>query len=326
MDTELITVIVPIYNVEKYLKKCIDSIINQSYTNLEIILVDDGSPDSCGKICDEYAKKDNRIKVIHKENGGLSDARNHGIDLAQGKYITFVDSDDYINSKYIESLHNAIQVNNTKISQCNILRVNEKDEIIEKRGYEDVLIKTGKEILGEAYGEHCVENVVAWNKMYEIELFKHLRYPIGKIHEDEFTTYKILYNVDKVAIVKDYLYNYRKNQNSITESKFNLKRLDMLEAFEGKMEFFKQKNEKYLYELTQRQYLYTIIYNYRKTLQNIPNPKEVLKKMLTKYRIEYRNAKDNNVITKREKLKMTIYYYWPRAFYAIQDIKRGLSE
>ena len=104
LNEELISVIIPIYKVEKYLRECIDSIINQSFKNLEIILVDDGSPDNCGKICDEYAKKDNRLKVIHKENGGLSSARNAGLDIATGEYISFVDSDDYVSNKFIENL------------------------------------------------------------------------------------------------------------------------------------------------------------------------------------------------------------------------------
>ena len=108
---DLISVVVPIYNVENYIKKCVDSILSQTYKNLEIILVDDGSPDNCPQICDEYAQKDNRIKVIHKENGGLSDARNAGIDISKGKFITFIDSDDYIEKDYVEVLYNSIKEN-----------------------------------------------------------------------------------------------------------------------------------------------------------------------------------------------------------------------
>ena len=117
MNKEVISIVVPIYKVEKYIKKCIDSIIEQTYKNLEIILVDDGSPDGCAKICDEYAKKDKRIKAIHKENGGLSDARNVGIDISTGKYICFVDSDDYIENNYIELLYKCIVENLVSIGQ-----------------------------------------------------------------------------------------------------------------------------------------------------------------------------------------------------------------
>ena len=115
---DLISIVIPVYKVEKYLEKCVESVINQTYKNLEILLVNDGSPDNCPKICDEYAQKDNRIKVIHKENGGLSDARNAGIDVATGKYITFIDSDDYISNDYVEYMYNLLKQNNTKKYWC----------------------------------------------------------------------------------------------------------------------------------------------------------------------------------------------------------------
>ena len=149
MENQLISIIVPIYNVEKYLKQCIESIISQTYRNIEIILVDDGSPDNCGKICDEYSQKDKRIIVLHKENGGLSDARNKGIDIAKGDYLTFVDSDDFVNIDYIEKLYNSIKFNNTKLAQCGISKVDENNEIIEKLNYEKNQIKTSHEILNE---------------------------------------------------------------------------------------------------------------------------------------------------------------------------------
>ena len=117
---DLITIVVPVYKVEKYIDRCVTSILNQTYKNLQIILVDDGSPDNCGKICDEYAKKDNRIEVIHKENGGLSDARNAGINIAKGKYIAFVDSDDYVSNDYIEYMYKILKKENAKISICEL--------------------------------------------------------------------------------------------------------------------------------------------------------------------------------------------------------------
>lgn len=181
MDSqELISVIIPIYNVEKYLKKCIDSIINQTYKNLEIILVDDGSPDNCGKICDEYAKKDQRIRVIHKKNGGLSDARNAGIDIAKGKYIAFVDSDDYVEKEYIEIMYKELKKNNVKIVQCGINKISDNEEIIDNYGYlKDELINSQR-IMEEKYTKYPISNVVAWNKLYDIDLFKNIRYPVRK--------------------------------------------------------------------------------------------------------------------------------------------------
>ena len=247
---ELVSIVIPIYNVEQYLEECIKSVIMQTYTTLQIILVDDGSTDNSGEIADNFVKEDKRIQVIHKKNGGLSDARNYGIELATGKYITFIDSDDYVENTYIEKLYNAIKKNNTKVSQCNISKVNNQNEVIEEIGYNVNEVKNTKKMLKEIYSQHWIENTVVWNKMYLTELFKDIRYPIGKIHEDEFITYKILYNVKEIALVNEHLYNYRENVNSITRRKFTLSKLDILEAFEERLEFFKKNNEQQLHELT----------------------------------------------------------------------------
>ena len=135
---DLISIVIPVYKVEKYLEKCVESVINQTYKNLEILLVNDGSPDNCPKICDEYAQKDNRIKVIHKENGGLSDARNAGIDVAAGKYIAFVDSDDYVSNDYIEYMYNLIKEYNTQMATCETEVINaEKNKVIKPREFEE---------------------------------------------------------------------------------------------------------------------------------------------------------------------------------------------
>ena len=318
MNQSLVSIVVPIYNVEKYLPQCIDSIINQTYQNIEIILVDDGSPDNCGKICDDYANKDERIKVIHKENGGLSDARNYGIDVAIGKYIVFVDSDDYIDNKYIEILYNAIKTNNTRVSQCNILKVNDKGEALTKVGYLDNQIKNGKCMIKDLYKGHTTENIVTCNKMYEIELFENLRYPFGKIHEDEYTTYKILYNTDKIAVINEYLYNYRQNQNSITGRKFNIKRLDKLEAYDERMKFFEQKGEKELYELTAKTYLGEIRECYVKTRKHIAHSKELQKELIRKYRENYKKAIKFENISHIAKIKGFVFHISPKLYYYLK--------
>ena len=204
---ELISVIVPIYNVEKYLNKCIESIINQSYSNLEIILVDDGSKDSSGIMCDSYILKDKRIKVIHKENGGLSDARNVGIDKAKGEYIVFIDSDDWIDEKMIEILYNIIKKNNSDISICDyFLAYNE--EIQTQKEDIEIINLSNIEALKKIYDKDLgVCMIVAWNKLYKRNLFKDdIRYPYGKIHEDEFTTYKLLYKAEKISYTKQKMY------------------------------------------------------------------------------------------------------------------------
>lgn len=318
MEEQLISVVVPIYNVEKYIKECIESIINQTYKNLQIILVDDGSEDNSSKICDEYSKKDNRINVIHKSNGGLSDARNYGIDIAKGEYITFIDSDDFVSSTYIEKLYNAIKENNVKISQCGIVKVNNKNEKLEKIGYLENEIKSGKQLIKEIYKGHWTENIVVWNKMYCIELFKCVRYPVGKIHEDEYVTYKILYEFEKIAIIKDYLYNYRQTDESIVGKKFNLKRLDILEALEERINFFKNAEEIELYDLTLRCYLQKIAENYVKTRLYIKDNKNILKELIKKYRQNYKLVLKAKKIKLFIRLRMGIFYISPTMFYIIK--------
>ena len=182
---ELITIVVPIYNVEEYLNKCIETILCQTYENIEILLIDDGSTDNCGNICDLYAKKDSRVKVIHKENGGLSDARNTGIEAANGKYICFIDSDDYISPIFIETLYNLCKENNTKISQCSFNIVydnNGKSEEAEQ----EVNIYTSEEMVKNLYNEKYVETVIVCDKLYDITLFKNIKFPKGKINEDQY--------------------------------------------------------------------------------------------------------------------------------------------
>lgn len=223
----LVSVIVPIYKVEQYLTHCIKTISEQTYKNLEIILVDDGSPDNCGKMCDEFAEQDRRIKVMHKQNGGLSDARNVGIDVATGEYITFIDSDDYVMPDMIESLMNIIAKENTDIAQCNFVR--SKNDYIDEQQHESS--QSGKftvyfEDKMSAYLKDNKINTVAWGKIYKRSLFNEIRFPVGRLHEDVFTTYKLIHEADTVAVT-DYIgYVYRITENSITTSKFSPKKLD----------------------------------------------------------------------------------------------------
>ena len=321
MENQLISIIVPIYNVEKYLKECIESIINQTYKNIEIILVDDGSPDNCGKICEEYSQKDKRIIVIHKENGGLSDARNKGIDIAKGDYLTFIDSDDFVNIDYIEKLYSSIKLNNTELAQCGISKVNENNEIIEKLNYDENYIKTSHEILNELYGKHLIENVVIWNKMYAKELFKNIRFPVGKIHEDEFTTYKIFYSVDRISLLSDCLYNYRQTNESIIGKKFNKKRLNLLEALEERMNFFKNRNEIDLYEKTLKFYIEQLRLYYIKVKKYIEDSEYRQKNIIKKYKNTYKNYLKNKNLHIKDKLKTVFFVIFPNLFYLIKKNK-----
>ncbi|QGZ27068.1 glycosyltransferase [Streptococcus ruminicola] len=238
--SDLISIVVPVYNVESYLEKCIDSILNQSYSNFELILVNDGSTDNSGKICSDFEKKDSRIKVINKDNGGLSDARNHGIDIASGRYITFIDSDDFVEVDYIFYLYNLLKKYGTKISICayNILLEN-GEKINLGKGFEETLMSkedSFKRMLNEEGF-----SVSAWAKMYDLELFTGVRYPFGKLCEDNGTTYKLIDKVDKVAYGNIPKYNYLKRNGSIMLSDFNLRKLDMIDLTDVMCDYLESK-------------------------------------------------------------------------------------
>lgn len=215
MEKELISIIVPIYNVEKYLNKCVESILKQTYDNLEIILVDDGSLDNCGNICDEYAKKDSRIIVLHKTNGGLSDARNKGINIAKGKYIGFVDSDDYIDNDMFEILYNLCKNNNADISMISYKEIENEIIINENSNYTNKVFKYNNiEAIKELLKDEKIKNY-AWNKLYKKELFDGIEYPIKMAYEDVGTTYKLFEKAKKVIWYDIPKYNYIRRDTSI---------------------------------------------------------------------------------------------------------------
>lgn len=221
---KLLSVVVPVYNVEKYLDRCIKSIINQTYKNLEIILVDDGSVDASGKICDKYAFKDKRINVIHKENEGLSEARNTGIKLSKGNYITFVDSDDYIDERMYEILINDLEKYDVDIASCDYLRI--VDYSKKAKISSEVLIYSKEEALikllrNEEYKDY------AWNKIYKKKLFDGVLYPKGRVQEDVATTYKLILNANSVSYNKSKLYFYLKRKGSILDTWNSKNELDL---------------------------------------------------------------------------------------------------
>lgn len=220
-----ISVIVPVYNVEKYLDKCIDSIVNQTYKNLEIILVDDGSPDNCPQMCDAWAEKDSRIKVIHKSNGGLSSARNAGLDVSTGQYIVFVDSDDYISSLYCEKLYKALIDNSADLSICGVKKIYPDSKDGEVSNIQDENL-TQDEFFDKMEGFCGWCWVVAWNKLYSRKLFSEIRYPEGKLYEDDWIIHDIIYNCKKISTVSEALYYYVQRENSIISGKYSIENLD----------------------------------------------------------------------------------------------------
>lgn len=222
----LISIIVPVYNVEMYLAKCVDSILAQTYTNLEIFLVNDGSFDCCGKLCDEYAKEDKRIKVIHKKNGGLSDARNVAIDVATGEFITFIDSDDYVTDDYIMTLYSLIEKYECKVSIAlyNTFVEGSKPKVVNRVYREDC--QTNIKAIEEMFYQEKYDTA-SWAKLYHSSLFATgIRYPKGIVYEDLATTYLLIFQSDKVAFCNRRIYNYLLRRDSIEGSSFSSKKMD----------------------------------------------------------------------------------------------------
>lgn len=237
-----ISVIVPVYKVEPYIRRCIDSILAQTYADFELILIDDGSPDNCGMICDEYAGKDSRIHVIHQENGGLSAARNAGIDWAfansDSAWLTFIDSDDWVHPEYLERLLNAAVENDLSVSICGYAQTDGNEPEIDPEMLSPVVWDTE-----DFYVKHNVNAVIACGKLYRKECFEIIRYPLGKLHEDEFTTYKILFQYEHVVVIPAALYAYYINFSGITKSGITRFRIDWFTALEEQIEYLHQ--EKY---------------------------------------------------------------------------------
>ena len=236
---DLISVIVPVYKVEPYLDRCVRSIVDQTYQNLEIILVDDGSPDNCPAMCDAWAGRDGRIRVIHKPNGGLSDARNAGMAAAAGEYIAFVDSDDWISGEFLELLHRAMMETEADLAACDAAAVCGAEEIPALTGTPCITAHTRQEAMADlARGKGF--RAVAWNKLYKRSLLDNEAFPVGKLHEDEFFTYRVIDKCARLAYVDRPLYYYFQREGSIMTVR-SARHLDALEAYLARQSLFRER-------------------------------------------------------------------------------------
>lgn len=226
-DMPLVSVIIPVYNVRRYLSKCIESVREQTYKNIEIIIVDDGSTDGSGEICEEYAKQDERVLILHKENGGLSSARNVALDIFHGEYVTFIDSDDYVKKTYVEKMVRLIKENEADISIVNFIRVYD-GKTQKKIKKTSVKIYKNLDAMADMFYQKNVV-VSAWAKLYHRNLFTKIRYPVGKLYEDLGTTYKLFFLSNKIAYSSEQLYYYSQRKDSIMQEKFSLRKLDRIE-------------------------------------------------------------------------------------------------
>lgn len=266
-ENPLISVIVPIYKVEDYLKRCVDSIINQTYSNLEIILVDDGSPDNCPQICDAYAKQDARIKVVHKENGGLSDARNAGMEIATGEYISFIDSDDYVHMDMLNILLDVMLKEDCEIAQCGTVKFNEGETVALNEVDYEVKVYNTKEALKELINDgHFVQTV--WNKLYKADIALKLPFRKGKLNEDEYWTYIVFAQSKNIAEVTAGMYFYLQRSTSIMGENYSIRRLDALEAKSERQEYLQEKFPE-LADNACKNLFFSCIYSYQKVLCNM---------------------------------------------------------
>lgn len=241
----LISIIIPVYNTGEYLVRCVNSVTAQTYKNIEIILVNDGSTDNSGVICDDIAKCDERITVIHKENGGLSSARNCGMRAASGNYFIFIDSDDYIEPNMCEVLYNAVIVDECDMAVCGINNIDENGKPIEEMNEQCPLLRCIMN--GDDYRKALLRRgnwyyIVAWNKIYKKSVFENVEYPEGYIHEDEYVIHRIVGNCKKIAVTDEKMYNYIMRKTSITNEKYSVARLDIMGALLDRMNYYIKTN------------------------------------------------------------------------------------
>ncbi|WP_337814346.1 glycosyltransferase [Intestinibacter sp.] len=264
---KLVSIIVPIYNVEQYLDRCIESLVTQSYINLEIILIDDGSKDTSGDICDLWAQRDKRIRLVHKENGGLSDARNKGLDIATGDIISFIDSDDYISKYFYEKLINIMEQTDSDIVECQFKKFNENERVnyLNKENIEFISFNTEEAIKNLIL--NCELSTTVWNKIYKTSVIKKLKFRVGKTNEDDFYTYLAFDNAKKITKLQDELYYYLQRPESIMGKIYKLNRLDEIEAKYERLKYI-EKNYKNLILIAKQDTIFGSLYAYQRLLKD----------------------------------------------------------
>ncbi|MDD3221591.1 MAG: glycosyltransferase family 2 protein [Clostridia bacterium] len=325
----MISVIVPVYAVEKYIKKCIHSILKQTMEDFELILVDDGSPDKCGKICDAYAKQDNRIRVLHQENQGLSGARNTGLKAAEGEYIAYIDSDDSVEPDYLEELYsNAVRFN-AEVSVCGYLFDWETQEIKkyvkatqnrDKAG--KVCTYSGREAAAKIVKENERRMITSWGKLYHKSLKPYLIYPEGKTHEDEFVTYRVFYKANRVVVSQRRLYHYLQRGSSIMNEHFNEKRLHKLLALKESIAFFKRAGDSGMELYARKRYLLNLQIGWFRSHRFIEDNKKLLKKIREEWKQNLKKYGKSiwRICGLADKISILIFGISPRLYGVIANV------
>lgn len=313
-----VSVIIPVYNVAPYLAECLDSVCRQTYQELDILVIDDGSTDGSSQICEDYAIKDSRIRVFHKENGGLSDARNYGLDKMLGDYVTFIDSDDRVTEDYVACLVAAalkydvpfVLATFSYLTKDGLKPSNSfpyYEELMSERDYLHRLYYSKTILIGSFN--------MSWGKLFHRLLFRDIRFPVGKLHEDVFTTYKLAIEAGQIVCLNTFLYHYRQRDNSIMTSPYSLRRLDALEGLAERLTYLEERG----YDLlgTEKALLYR--YNEEMRLLKTNGFSEEYRAV----RVDYRHfcRKIWRKLPLRLKLKEAVRYCFPSLLQLIKCLK-----
>ena len=320
-----LSVIVPVYKVESCFHRCVDSILAQTFYDFELILVDDGSPDNCPAICDAYATMDSRVSVIHQKNGGLSAARNAGIDWvfnnSNSQWLTFVDSDDWIHPQMLEHLLLAVQKHSTKISVCSYNESDGSNFDFSNREFNSELWSAE-----EFYFNHSVNATVAWGKLYHKTCFTTMRYPVGKVHEDEYVTYRLLFENFNLSFLPLPYYGYYNNPNSITKGQWSPRRMDAFTAYDEQIRFFSKAGCTALRCFRIQNYIYTII-DQLSQIKKTTQPRQFIKyekKLLAKGRyILLKYLKDRIFTVRKDAWIFELFFPSAMRFYWISLATRN---
>lgn len=302
MNNPKVSIIVPCYKVEKYLSNCIESVLHQTYENWELILVDDGSPDRSGEICDNYAKKDNRIKVIHKTNGGVAVARNIAIDLAEGEYISFLDGDDFLHTDYIRELIRLTLKYQTEIAQCNYIRGNDTK-------FPDII----KTVTEKIYNSHNIfttdtAKIIIWGKLYKTDIIKSIKIPEKRYFEDDWVTWRWYYSAKKIVVTSKPYYYYTSNEMSTMARHKKSPNISFIDAYKERIAFFRQTSERDLEECSHRQFCKALLLSY----MNPMSTKEQKQIILLRFRKSWNEIRHSSIVSLKLKLLLGLFNILPR--------------
>ena len=315
-----ITIITPVYKVEEYLDRCIESILAQTFIDFELILVDDGSPDKSGEMCDEWEKKDSRIRVLHQANQGQAVARNNALDIANGEYVAFIDSDDYVHPEFLGILYNNLVSSGSDVSVCCYKRTAKSNdfELLDRKTF----VFSGNEYVRQSlYSEIKWNSWILCDKLFKKECWNNVRMPIGRINEDNATVYKILYECDKIVACNDVLYYYFENPNSTVLQTFKRKHLDWLLVHKEMIEYFTQKGDSLLVDKANKMYLSALTDMLKKVRKNL-NDKDLEKELRLKLLTQYKSEKQKYPITIKThpELYETLYPNFMKLYWSIKGI------